>query len=416
MPTLKENSPSSVCLALAIPALCLSSISTLAAGLAWLMIIMAGLGAWWQQKRASVNQGTESRSPALQASGWWLLACVAAFVLMAIPTAYWDAPWPERHPQWRLMLGALGLWLLLRAGPPGLRSLQALATAGAVSSLLAYGLVVTVGSDAAPTNRIPWMAGLSLLSCALLTVSFNLNGANFKLRQFWLVASALMMVTVLLSGVRGSWPLVLLWPLLLSRLYKFSPALWLSVWRWLLPALAVMLAAGLAVIPDKDNPALRVLEVARETQTTAPEGATVSQDSSSGVRLALYKASVHQIMQPSWLGIGHAHTKELIRQTMSDTGALIHLTIVGHMHSDLLHPWVEFGFMGLAGYLAYAVGLGMMARILRDTPASAGLVALLLMHLLTGLSNVNFAHNYYPVMLLLSIALVLLPSPPSRTP
>ncbi len=121
-------------LLLAVPALALSSLSTLAAGLAWLFICLAGFSAWWGR---NTDNDPPVHSPALQAAQTWLLACAATFVLMAIPTAYWGGPWPERHPQWRLLLGAAGLWLLLRYRPPTARNIYALTSAAAVSSLLA---------------------------------------------------------------------------------------------------------------------------------------------------------------------------------------------------------------------------------------------------------------------------------------
>lgn len=36
-----------------------------------------------------------------------------------------------------------------------------------------------------------------------------------------------------------------------------------------------------------------------------------------------------------------------------------------------------------------------------------GLLAVLCTHLATGMSNMNFAHNYYPVMLSISVGLIL---------
>lgn len=43
-----------------------------------------------------------------------------------------------------------------------------------------------------------------------------------------------------------------------------------------------------------------------------------------------------------------------------------------------------------------------------ERAASTGLVAVLLMHMSASMSNVNFAHNYYPTMLSLGVSLLLL--------
>jgi len=395
-------------LVLTVPALALSSISARLAGFAWLFISLAGLVAWlgrkhWQEQLITPH-------PALPAARWWLMACLAAFVLMALPTAYWDGPWPERHPQWRLMIGALGLWCLLRYSAPSARLVPALATAVAISSLLAYGLVITSGSSAAPTNRIPWMAGMALLSCTLLSLAYSQQNTSMPLRHFWLAASAIMPVTSLISGVRGSWPLLLVWPILLWQLHRSAPLLWGRAWRWLVPLLILLLAAGLHFIPEGDNPLVRITAFLHET-TPSTQEAPVNQDTSNGVRLALYKLGMAHVFDHPWLGHGPVQTKILIRNELANIGAYSQI-LIGHMHSDFLHPWMEFGLFGLAGYLAYAVGLALAARHLYRISAwrgmSYGMMAVLAMHLSTGLSAMNFSHNYYPLMLALSTALVML--------
>ena len=394
-----------------VAALALSSISTLAAGLAWLFISLAGVFAWLCRDRVHGAAPDDVTLATQRAATWWLLACVAAFVLMAIATAYWGGPWKERHPQWRLLIGAAGLWLLVRYRPPSERLMQWLASAAAVSCLLAYGLVITISSDAAPTNRIPWMAGLSLLSCALLSMSYSLSQAALRLRQFWLASSALMMVTVLLSGVRGSWPLVLVWPGMLWYLHRSSPLLWRSAWRWLLPWMMVLFLAGSFLIPEKDNPVFRWLQVIQETGLHGPSQ-DVNYNSSSGVRLGLYSAALrHALDHPLW-GTGPQPTKQLIHSTLEELRLQELIASIGHMHNDVLHAWVEFGLFGLAGYLAFVMGMvGAIWRLSSHRENSAqltGLVAILFMHLITAMSNMNFAHNYYPTLLAVSLALVLI--------
>ena len=411
MTSLKLNFVIASLLALVVPLLGLSSISTLSAGLAWLLISLAGTAAWLGHQVRCSTQSETPMHPALPAARWWLLACLAAFVLMAIPTAYWGGPWSERHPQWRLMIGAVGVWCLLRYSAPSARMMQALATAAAVASLLSYGLVVTSGSSTAPTNRIPWMAGLTLLSCALLSLSYSLQNAALQLRRFWLAASAVVLVTALISGVRGSWPLLLVWPLMLWRLHGTAPLLWSSAWKWLLPSLAVLLAAGLHFIPEGDNPTARIMAVLQETANTT-NAIPVSQDTSSGVRLALYKLGMAHVLDQPWLGHGPVTTKQLIKEQLASVGANSQLATIGHMHNDLLHPWMEFGFFGLVGYLSYAAGLAVAAWHLGRATAypglNIGMIGLLAMYLSTGQTNMNFAHNYYPLVLALSTALVML--------
>ena len=333
-------------------------------------------------------------------------------VLMLIPTAYWSGPWPERHPQWRLLLGGVGLWLFLRYRPPTWVELKTMASAAAISSLLAYGLVVAVSSSEAPTTRIPWMAGLSLLSCTLLTLSFGLKDASLTLRQFWLAASALMLVTVLLSGVRGSFPLLIIWPLALLAMHRSEPSLWQTSWRWLLPLMISLFALGLPLIPEEDNPVMRVLLIFNETAAISAEG-PAQPETSSGIRLTLYRTALQHVFDhPVW-GMGPTAAKALIIQALVAAGMTDPAVVygIGHFHNDLLNPWVEFGLWGLMGYLSYLGGMLFVAwrlKCLLAHPTLAfGMLAVALVHLATGLSNVNLAHNYYPTMLAISVGLIL---------
>ena len=395
-------------------AICLSSLSSKAAGLAWLWMVVGGLLVWLKSYRQPIQTRPllPGRELGIQIANWWILACALAMVMMLIPTAYWSGPWPERHPQWRMLLGAVGVWWLLRYSPPIQSALRIWASAAAISSLLAYGLVVAASSNEAPTNRIPWMAGLSLLSCALLTLSFALKDAPLKLRQFWLAASALMLVTVLLSGVRGSFPLLLIWPLTLLAMHRSVPSLWQRSWRWLLPLMIFLFVLGLPLIPEGDNPLVRVLHVLRETGAIAVEG-SAQPETSSGIRSTLYRTALQHVFDHPLWGMGPTAAKALIVQALMAAGMTDPAVVfgIGHFHSDLLNPWVEFGLWGLMGYVSYLGGMLFIAwrlKCLLAQPVMAfGMLALALVHLATGLSNVNLAHNYYPTMLAISMGLIL---------
>ena len=403
-------------LLLAALALGLSSLSTRAAGLAWLLVLVAGIAAWLArepQSPAAASAPGHLPAPALKAAQWWLLACLAAFVLMAIPTAHWGEPWPERHPQWRLLLGALGIWLLSRHGRFCALSWPALASGGAVALMSAWGLVVFSGADAAPTNRIPWMAGLSLLSCALLVLSYQLKNAPRGLRRWWWLASALTLSTVLLSGVRGSWGLLLVWPLAWRGLQRLDQGLW----NWtprrvvlLLLGLLLLTALGDQAIPDKDRLSTRLALIAQEAGIDKASPG-LQANSSVGIRLVIYQAGLSQVTsQPSWLGLGQAEHKRFLRATVQAVAPEM-VDVIGHYHNDWLNPWAEFGLFGLMGYLSLLVGMALVAWDTRREDALAlkvGALSVLAMHLSTGMSNANFAHNYYPVLLSLAMGLMLI--------
>ncbi len=392
-----------------VSALALSSVSTLAAGLAWLSISLAGLGAWLGQNRVPSLKTDNETLGARQATKWWLLVCIAAFLLMAIPTIYWGGPWKERHPQWRLLIGAWGLWLLIRYYLPSNVIIRFLITGASASSLLAYFLVITVGSDEAPTNRIAWMAGTSLVGCALLSASYSLKSEDLKLRQIWLSASALMLVTVLVSGVRGSWAYLLLWPLYLWQMHRKEPALWRATWRWLIAILIAFTAASQYWGIEKDKLTTRINDIRIESQR-AKDGTRVDYDNSSGARQILYTTGFEHISENTLLGTGPKELKAIIRKSLEDMNAHRHAAAVGHLHSDLLHPWVEFGIFGAAGYLAYAAGMLLLIKKTKNNfpIQSLALQFIALTHLFAGLTNMNFSHNYYPTLLSISISLCLL--------
>lgn len=397
-------------LVLAAFSLSLSSISTLAAGLMWASVALLGLAA---NKQNEYFVADLDHAPTyLSAAKWWGLSCIIALVLMLVPTVYWSGPWSERHPQWRLVIGALGVWLLLRKQRPTNGLIQILACSTAIAMVLAYGLVIFLSSTAAPTNRIPWMAGLSLLSCVLLSLSYGLTESPILLRRAWLGASGLLLVTALLSGVRGSWPVVLIWAISLWMFHRFDKRLWTGWWRSFILLMACSLASGLALTPKEDNPITRFQAVVMETglEVKSPD---VLPNSSSGIRLTIYKTGIQHLFDSPWMGLGPQKTKQLIRDSLSKSGVSQDVVLtIGHLHSDFLHPWLEFGLWGIGGYLAYAVGLLVMVHNLFKQSSglipAIGLLAVLCTHLATGMSNMNFAHNYYPVMLSISVSLILI--------
>ena len=390
-------------------ALAFASVSDLAAGLAWLGLILAGVGACWPQR----GQRPEAADlgPAWQAARLWWWACVLSWALMMLVTAYWGGPWPERHAQWRLLLGALGLLCLVRYGrwpPPMLRWLG---HAVALTQVLALGLLLLLSSDATPTNRIPWMAGVSLLSLALLTWAHIPGLASVWTRRIWWMASLLALGSVLLSGVRGSWLLLILWPITAAALHMQDRQLW----RWsargvllLSCAVAVLLAVLQPLIPARDHPVIRLVQLFQETGLSNTH--QVDGNSSTGARVLLYKAGLHQVLSaPSWLGIGHAEHMRRLKQHLQ-THSPEAVQAIGHYHNDALNAWVEFGLLGLLAYLVLPLAMAWMVwRLGRSAPqAACGVAALALMHVGTGLSNANLAHNYYPVMWSLALSLVLL--------
>ncbi|NBU23846.1 MAG: O-antigen ligase domain-containing protein [Actinobacteria bacterium] len=395
-------------LAASVLALGFSSISTKAAGLTWLLITLSGVSAWASRKRFPLPDTPFG----LISAQWWLLACAASLVLMAIPTAYWGGPWPERHPQWRLLISALGIWLLLRHGRISTAPWSHLATGAALSLLLALALVLWRGADFAPTNRIPWVAGLSLLSCTLLALSYQLKAAPLRLRRFWWLASGMTLGTVVLSGVRGSWGLLLVWPVTWIWLERGRDRLW----HWTPKRLTLLLVVlfgliwlGNQAIPERDRPLNRIALLLSESGLGSTS-TNPTANSSVGIRIGIYRAGLEQVVSaPSWLGIGHDQHKLALKAHVQAIAPEL-VKVIGHYHNDALNAWAELGLLGLLGYLSVALGVAALAWSSSQTHHMAlctGFWSVLVMHISTGLSNANFAHNYYPTMLAICVALLL---------
>ncbi len=388
-----------------------STLSTKAAGAFWLGLVLVGLWAW-ARRRALTQADISETGLALPLATWWLFFCALAFVLKALPVIYWQALWEERHGEFRLLIGAAGGWLAVRFMPhrPDRRTL--IGHGMALACVLALVLVLTRTADTAPTNRIPWAAGVSLLTCTLLCWS-HAAWVGARQASAWQFASFLGLVAVAFSGVRGSYLLILLWPVMFLGLQRCQARerRQTGPMRWLSLVAAVAIVAGVnAKLPDGFSPVHRIRAALQEARTADPNTA-------NGARLAMWAAGTESFAQHPLLGIGYAGGKSLLKET-AEKRQSAEIARLGHFHSDYLHPAVEFGLFGLASYLSFAAGLAVIAVMAwrRRAPVPAiGLAGLLAMHASSGLSNVNFAHNYYPTVLSLCVTLVLLSCVRART-
>jgi O-antigen ligase len=85
---------------------------------------------------------------------------------------------------------------------------------------------------------------------------------------------------------------------------------------------------------------------------------------------------------------------------------------LGHLHNEYLHTLLDHGLWGLASFLSYSLGLMLMVRKLRATgevhhkALAVGLASMLFLHMSAALTNMNFAHNYYPTIMSLAVTLL----------
>ena len=388
-------------------ALAASTLSTKAAGLFWFGLLIAGLVAWGARGFSAQATPVAAAAPdlGLRLARIWLISCLLMLGLKTIPMVYWSGPWQERHAEFRLLIGAFAVWLIV----PGERMRPAVFTliGHALALACALSLVLVLGwtANAAPTNRIPWAAGVSLLSCTLMYASYALDVPGGQ-AQWWRFASFLAFLAVAFSGVRGSYLLIVVWPLMLFLFHRGQRknAGLMTARRWLYGGAALGLVAfALTHLPAGFSPLERIQSAAAEAKSQDP-------NSANGARLAMWEAAVESVANNPLLGVGFTKGKALLQRTAENKKSY-EIASLGHFHSDYLHPAVEFGLLGLASYLCVAAGLLVMAIVClrhRAPIPALGLGAILLMHASTGLTNVNFAHNYYPTVLAICVALVLL--------
>jgi O-antigen ligase len=393
--------------ALMAAALAASTLSTKAAGVFWFGLLIAGLATWRTRAFAAPATPVAAAAPdlSLRLARIWLVFCLLVLGLKAIPMVYWSGPWQERHGELRLLIGAFAVWLIARGERSRPATFRLIGNALALACVLSLVLVLGWTADAAPTNRIPWAAGVSLLSCTLMYASYALDVPGGQ-AQWWRFASFLAFLAVAFSGVRGSYLLIVVWPLMLFLFHRgqrksVGP---MTARRWLYGGAALGLVAfALAYLSGEFSPGKRIQSAISEAKAQDPNTA-------SGARLAMWEAAAESVLNNPLLGVGFTAGKALLKRTAEKSQSR-EIARLGHFHSDYLHPAVEFGLLGLASYLCVGAGLLVMAIVClrhRASIPAQGLGAILLMHASTGLTNVNFAHNYYPAVLSICVALVLL--------
>lgn len=416
----KDTSQKSWICLLFLMALSLSSVSSKLAGSAWLFLVAAGLVVAWQAKAVDPC----AKNAATQWALVWLVCAALALVFKAVPMLYWHDRWDERHAEIRLLLGAVGTYALCRWRPTFSCAQQmAVAWAMSVSCAWALLLVLVEGRDGLPTNAIPWAAGMALFSACLLAWSLAPNLTRMN-RLGGLAGGLLGLAAVLASESRGAYGLVLLWlvlPLLLWMHVKVGGAfVWLPEtgglsWtrrRILGFVLAIVVGLGLVAQTAVVQRPLQRIQAAVQEVELSQESLEAGANSSVGARLFMWSHSVPFIAQSPWLGHGQEARKAAIKNWGQAANSAEVLSL-GHAHNEYLHTLMDHGLWGLASLLSYAFGmLWICVRMWKSghlTQAWA-MGGVLFMHVTTGLTNVNLAHNYYPTMLSLVIGLVLMAS------
>lgn len=387
--------------------------STKVAGAAWLLIGLIGL---WAALRIPVVRSVNSAL--VQSSLVWLSACFLAFALQAVATYYWADPWGDRHVEVRLLLGAAATFALVRRLCLSPQQKTWLTHALALACWVALGISYMYGRET-PSNAIPWAAGVSFFVCLLPPLSMQSPITGWR-RGAWSLSVLAGVVAVLLSQSRGSYGLVL-WLVLFVGIASVKQLLqrrrsmgkeWSkgAASRLFNAAVAVsLLAVVLMSFPRiHQEPLARVQQAWSEIKELSAPSQPHAQviNTSVGARLHMWRMALKEIGEAPLLGHGSKARIAWIHHLGESSGS-DGIKMLDHLHSDLLTTVFDHGLLGLLSYLSLGVALAWIAlrTKLYDTRLRWSVAGVLWMHLSSGLTNTNFGHNYYGVMLALSLAL-----------
>ena len=407
----------------------------------------------------------QSAQTARRAAYVWLCA-TALFALGTLGMGvYWHTHLDAHKETWRLLAVAVAVMAIatrLDASPssrPEHRWLwqHACALSAACACILALGYVVQYGR-VTPTNPIPWAAVVAML-CALLLPLVVIPQYRLVLRLALGLALVAGVLAVLLSESRGAYGIVV-WVLgagmllssraIVQRLragagLRFSPnaqidampklrwraarrvLLWgllggvlmggyLQLQRSSVPWTLANLQAQVVGRYEKAQAKVhgRVTQVKERMAVAVREARAaiarpddpVATNTSVGARIFLWRLVWRDVPDHWLLGIGGQQRVATIQAEGERIGSVA-VADLKHTHQEYLHALWDYGVIGLAALLALQIGMLTLAWMAHGV-ARWQLLGLWFVHASTGLSNVNFAHNYYSLMLALCMAAVLL--------
>ena len=381
--------------------LVLAPLNSKLAGACWLALALLGA---WSFLRGSAKRTTSD----FDAAKGWALACLSALALRAVTQFYWGDNWGERHAEFRLLFGALGLLGLAHCACFTRAQLKWLGSALVLALWAGFGLMLLFGAGRAPTNQIPWGASMSLLVCVVLALTLNASSEPWRVRLFHASGVLVGVCAVLLSQARGSYGLVF-W---VAGVLLWHYAKRGVKWRALIGP--VMLAAVVLALFSQIFPQL-VAVPAQRVQLAVSEFSAIDSshdsrfDSSVGARVYLWKRALEEIPDHLLMGVGREVRMASIQRWGEQANSSM-VKSLGHLHNNYLEELFDQGLFGLGSFLAFLAGLlYMVMRLRKDQPmAAVGMAGILFMHSSSSLTNVNFAHNYYPTVLSVAVSVCLL--------
>ena len=258
---------------------------------------------------------------------------------------------------------------------------------------------------------------MSLLILATLGAAFTVG----TLQRVILVLSSGLAASgvIVFSEVRGAYPVGAIWIIALVSMYisahqnattprliarKPKTKLWLAV--------GLLSLTTLILWPSQDffKGTMARTEIAITELGAYVQGDGTSANTSVGARLHMWSLSVPVILDNLPWGIGKEARLTQIHRWGEELNSPV-ISSLGHLHNEYLQTLLENGLWGLASFLSYAAGMLFAARRLWQSNlkvSAKAMVAITAMHSLAEVTNMNFAHNYYPTLLSLSVAITLL--------
>ena len=391
--------------------LALTSLNSKIAGVLWgLGFIISG---WIAYRRRPW------RAPDLidDAARIWVIAMAGTLACWVATAAIWGELIPiqsaEINAGARLLTGALAGWWITRVvlTRPDRRIADAITVAMVVACVMAAVLSLMLSDrDHYPSNAIAWAASIGLLAVLLVPYATD-RRISSQIRMLSAAGACFALVAIFASQTRGAYPIaVWVLGLALFAAYRHGRSrLRVSVAAATgTAALLLVLAVGALHPADP----LRL----REAVTGLRQAYQDQQfNTASGARVYLFELGWHTFVESPWIGVGARNRRALIQQSGADDSperakALEHVRQLGHVHNAYLHHAMDGGLIGLLGFLLSLGGLGLLAHRLKPVAPIASLQVwgILFVHASTNLTSVNLAHNYYSLMLAISVAIVLI--------
>ena len=378
--------------------LVLAPLNSKLAGSCWLALCLLGASSF---KRGSA-QGLTSE---FDAAKGWVFACLSALALRAVTQFYWGDSWGERHAEFRLLFGALGLLGLVHYARFTSAQLNWLGHALVLASWAGFGLMLVFGAEHTPTNQIPWGASMSLLVCVVLALTLSASSQPLPLQLFYASGVIVGVAAVLLSQARGSYGIVFWIGGVVLWHYARSGIKWRALAsRVLVGVIVITLLAQ--IFPQLISIPAQRIQLAVKEFSAIDSSKESSINTSVGARIYLWKRAVEEVPDHLLMGVGREARMASIQRWGVEANSPIFKSL-GHLHNNYVEELFDQGLFGLGSFLSYIVGLFYMVMRLRkyQPTASLAISGILFMHATSSLTNVNFSHNYYPTMLSVTVIL-----------